>query len=156
MSLKDLAHWAEIIGSLAVVVTLIFLAREVHQNTAALERDAALRRAQTLNSPFLTNSRLPEIAAKIKAVDGTIALVQAYMDRYDLTHEESDIWARYLGLLWSELEADYALHGESDALEKRIGLLLQFPDNQLLWDQGNPQVSDEEFRAYVERIRRNR
>ncbi len=153
MKLEKWAHWAQITSSLAVVVTLVFLARGLHENTLALQREAALERAYAINSPFLTSSKLPEILTKIKAVDGPNPAEQAFMDRYGLSHEEAVVWGRHLGLIWSGLEADYLLNGESQALRSRIEMLLRFPDNQLLWEQGAPQVSDAGFQAYVERVR---
>jgi len=154
MKLELIARWAEIIASVAVVVSLIFLTIEVRENTLAVESQAIRDRSQSLNFSFVTSSKVPEILAKIKETDGPEALEQAYVDRYGLSYEEAGIWARYVGQIWTNLEADFTLNGESEGLKERIQLLLiNFPDEQLFWDTGALQVTSSEFRGYVQKVR---
>ena len=149
MKLERWAHWAEIAASLAVVISLAILVQEVRRNTAAIERQAVLDRATAVNAPFMDDSPLPAIFAKIKAVDGTDAIDSAFVDRYDLTVEEATRWARHLSLIWQALEADFRARGTSPESERMIRALLAEEDNQLLWKMGAPQVGDAEFRTYV-------
>ena len=149
MKVERWAHWAEIIASLAVVVSLVILVQEVRRNTAAIERQAVLDRATAVNGPFMEESPLPAIIAKIKAVDGADEIDSAFVDRYDLSYEEAVRWTRHLSLIWQALEADFLARGVSPESERMIKSLLAAPDNQLLWEMGAPQVGDPEFRNYV-------
>ena len=150
MKLQDWANWAEILASIAVVASLVFLAMQVRDNTRALESQAISDRAATLNGPFTNGSAVPEIFAKIKAVDGPEPLEQAYVDRYGMTYEEAGIWKRYMGTVWGGLAAIYARSGESSELTESIQLLALFPDDQMYWNLGGMGIN-EGFRAYVHR-----
>ncbi len=152
MKLQEWAHWAEITASVAVVVSLVFLTGEVSENTLALERQAIRDRAAGINAPFLYDSPIPAIHTKVKAVDGSRSLIQAYVERYSLTYEEAGIWTRYLNVVWTGLEADFILDGESLSLKNRVDELLRNPDDQMYWEHGGGQVSDASFIEYVERL----
>jgi hypothetical protein len=91
MKLQDVAHWAEILASLAVVVSLVFLTLEIRENTISLESQAIRHRSIALNSTFARNPKIPEILAKTKAVDGPEPLEHAYVERYGLIYEEASI-----------------------------------------------------------------
>lgn len=151
MKLQNVAHWAEITASFAVVVSLVLLIQEVQGNTQALERQAALDRAIALNSPFFEATELASVLAKIKDVDGADPVPEALADRYGLTAEEAILWERHLWLTWSNLEADYAEIGESEELSRILRLLLSHPDQQVYWESAAAD-SDPEFRAFVNSI----
>lgn len=153
MKLEQWSHWAEIMASIAIFVSLIILVQEVRYNTLVLERQAVLDRAAAFNGSFLESSPLPGILTRIKTVDGFEPLEQALVERYDLTYEQAVQWGRHLSLLWTVLEADYRTKGPSDALGAIAYGLLGSPDNQLFWDNGAPQVVSGEFRQYVAAIR---
>jgi hypothetical protein len=151
MKLQEWAHFAEITASIAVVVSLIFLTMEVGKNTRVMERQSLRDRSAALSAPFFDTSRLPTILTKIKAVDGIESLEQAYIDRYNLTHDEAGIWTRYQAVLWSRLEADFVADGATPALEAYIKALLSYPDVELSW-KARWGVSDAKFIEYVERL----
>ena len=154
MKSENIARWAEIIASLGVIVTLVLLVREVRANTLTLERQALVERANTLYSPYLGESQIPTILAKVKRVDGPEPLEEVFIERYDLSYEEAAIWSRYLGTIWNGLEADYTLLGESEDIANRIRLFLErFPDIRLWWEHASPLLAGPEFRVYVERLR---
>ena len=152
MDIQSWAHRAEITASFAVVVTLVFLLLEVRNNTMAIERQANLERSAGINASFLTSPDLARILAKVKVVDGLESLTQAYSERYDLSAEESIVWSRHLGIIWSGIEADYLYSGSSDTLDRYIDDLLSFPDEQIHWEHSKV-LYDEDFRSYVEGIR---
>ena len=93
MKLQDVTHWAEIIASVAVVLSLVFLTLEVRNNTRALDRQAIRDRSEALNAPFLDNSDLPAIIAAVKAVDGPEPSEQALVERYGITYEQATVLA---------------------------------------------------------------
>lgn len=155
MKLDRIAQWAEILANVGVLISVVFLVLEIQENTQTLRIQAAERRAAVLNTPLLTNPQLPEILSKIKAVDGAEPNVKAFMDRYELTYAEAVVWIRYLGELWSGLNAEYAQLGPSEELAHRIEQLLAFPDETLWLDTGDPAwfLSDD-FHAYLASIRK--
>jgi hypothetical protein len=154
--LEQWAQWAEIVASVAIVVSLVFLVQEVRYNTSILERQAVLDRTAAFNDQFFEDSPLPEILSKVKAVDGPEPLEQAFVERYGLSYEEAVRWVRHLSFVWSALEADYQMNGRSQALEAVASGLLDYPDNQLFWDRGAPQIATGEFRQYVAALRSGR
>ncbi len=54
-------------------------------NTLALERQAAVDRAGSLNDAFFESPERSEILVKIKVIDGSDPVPQAFVDQYDLT-----------------------------------------------------------------------
>lgn len=153
VKLEQWAHWAEIVASIAVIVSLVFLIQEIRYNSSILERQAVMDRTEAFNAPFFEESPLPAILTKVKAVDGYEPLEQALVSRYDLTYDEAVLWGRHLSVLWTVLESDYRVKGRTPALEGVAWSLLGAPDNQLFWDAGAPQVTSGEFREYVAQLR---
>lgn len=153
MKLERGAHWAEIGASVAVVASLLFLVQQVRQNTLMLERQFALDRATAFNSAYLEESRLPEILARVKEVDGAEPVEVAFVQRYGLAYEDAVRWARHLALVWTVLESDFSANGRSDALDAVAWSLLRSPDNRLFWESGGPQITSPEFRTYLEGLR---
>ncbi len=150
LRLSDWASTAEIVSSIAVLATLIFLVVEVRTNTATLQRqvdlDQAARDTQMMDSPYL-----PGIIAKIKQVDvGTIEpAVQAFMDRYGLTFEEADRFSRFLRQNWLGYQADFYF-GETGIDEEIRGILMN-PD-QALWWENSKFYFDDEFIRHVDQL----
>jgi len=109
-------------------------------------------RTATWTAPFFPSSDLPDILAKIKAVDGEEPGQQAFVDRYNLTAEERILWNRHLSGIWERLETEYLYDRPSEALGLLMQGLLATPDNQLFWE--NPQgIFAAEFVSYVEGVR---
>lgn len=154
--LQRWAHWAEIVASVAIVISLVFVVQEIRYNTKVLERQAVLDRAEAFDGPFLEDSPLPAILEKIKTVDGLEPVEQALVARYDLAYEEAIHWVRHLALIWTVLESDFRASGRTDDLDAVAYALLGHPDHQLYWDNGAPQVTSGPFRAYVAAIRQAR
>lgn len=150
--LEQWAQWAEIVASVAIVVSLVFLIQEVRYNSSIMERQAVLDRTEAFNAPFFQESPLPTILTKVKEADGLDPEEQAFVERYDLTYQEAVLWVRHLAVLWAVLEADYRVGGLTPELEAMVGGLLATPDNRLFWEQGAPLVTSPGFRAYVETV----
>ena len=151
MKLEQWAHWAEIIASIGVVVTLVVLVQEVRYNTLALERQADLDRAAALAEPFFEAPELASVLAKIKAVDGEDAFPDALIERYGLTPAEAILWDRHLRRVWLEHEADFDRSGPTPELAAWIRGTLSSPDNQLYWEIRGPS-SGAGFRAFVAEV----
>jgi len=155
MKLENASRWVEIAANVGVIVTLVLLVAEVRTNTRALQRQAFMDRSTALNGPFFEDPDLARILTGIKEVDGwgNEEWEPAFVDRYGMSLEDAVRWGRHLGMIWQGLEADYVLEGPSEGLASRVRLLLQFPDNELLWELGGGPTSNESFRAYVQGLR---
>jgi hypothetical protein len=150
MSGRQWAQRIEIVASLSVILTLVFLILEVRGNTSAIERPITLDRWVSVTDVFINNSDLAETYVKIKAVDGVEPLVQAFIDRYALSAEESVRWTRGLMRVWGGLHADYLYSGPSQSLERQVRGLLSFPDNELFWRYWiAPGGLGDDFNSYV-------
>jgi hypothetical protein len=117
-------------------------------HSGLLNRQIQLERADRGNvydSPYL-----PDILEKIKVLDGVDRDVQAFMDRYDLTHVEADRWTRYLRQQWEAHEADFLL-GETAQLDANIPTLLGYPDQALYFDTEKAGMNAQ-FVQYVEQL----
>ena len=142
----------EIVGAVAVVATLAYLAVQVRQNTRMMQREAHLDRIRHVADPLIESpDRLAKILAKISAKDGSREPVTlAFMREFDLTYEEAIPFLRYLHRLWMGYEADYLFTGPSDHLAKIIPAMLTFPNCQLFWEYEKLWVFSPEFVAYVD------
>lgn len=142
----------EIVGAVAVVATLAYLALQVRQNTRMMQRDAHLDRIRHVADPLIESpDQLVKILAKISAKDGSREPVTlAFMREFDLTYEEAIPFLRYLHRLWIGYEADFLFTGPSDHLDKIIPLMLTFPNCQLFWEYEKQWVFSPEFVEYVD------
>jgi len=99
MTLEEWAAIADVVGAIAVVVSLLILAHSINRNTAALETDAekelldAWRMA--VQMPFYTNERLAEIQLKVHT-GGQLSPVEAKMWENSL-RALFDTWAQFYG-----------------------------------------------------------
>ena len=151
MKLDTTARWAEVLGNIGVVVTLVLLLVQIQDNTQVLRGQAFFDRGTALNEPFLRATELPAIIAKIKAVDGESPMIRAYMDRYDLSYAEGEIWSRHVLSMWITLEAEYTMVGDSPELTSRVSQFLEFPDQQIWFENGGQDwLSSPDFRTYMD------
>ena len=151
MKTEKLAHWAEIISGLVVIVTLIFLIQEIKDNTRAVQRQTDLDRAAAFTTPFFVAPELASVIAKIKEVDGADPLPEVYMEEYGLTHAEATLWERHLWFVWLGLEAEFEQNGESEEVASSVSALLSTHDNELYWEVLGSS-HDTEFRTFVDAL----
>lgn len=156
MRLERLAHWAEIVGQAGIIVTLVVLILQIRENSRILQGQAIMQREAPLTEHFLGESPLPNILAKMKAVDGAEPIVQLFMDRYGLSYEEGVVWTRHATSVWVSMAAEYALLGESEALAQQIRALLGEVDHRIWWENGGPaRLGHPAFVSYVDAVRRS-
>lgn len=91
MNWEAIGAVGEILGALAVVVTLVYLSVQIRQNSRMIQRDAHLDRIRHVTDPLIGSSRqLSGVLEKLHAKDGSIEPVtQAFMKNYDLDFEEA-------------------------------------------------------------------
>jgi hypothetical protein len=157
MNTREWAARAEIVASIAVVVSLVFLVQEVRDNTRALERQTYLDQQSRLVSPYMDSAEFRSLYAKIKTVDGVEPQVAAFMDRYDLSMEQAVYWVRSPEILFVQLEADYLTLGLDARMADMVNGLLSFPDAALYWTsiRGGQGKHDQRFVRWVESIRKD-
>ena len=82
LSLSEWSSIAEIVGAIAVVISLLFVTFSINKNTAMLETDAEREFLDawrtTVQMPFYTNERLAEIQLKVHT-GGQLSPVEAKM-----------------------------------------------------------------------------
>ena len=150
MKTQEIAQWAEVISSIAILATLIVLIMDLRANTEVLERQAALDRANVVSNPVFQDPRLAAASAKIRAVDGPNEIQLALEQTYQLTEEEAFVWARHLGLIWFGIQADFNSNPESRELKTYVCALMESPDVAIHWDKGLKPNSGPDFIEFIE------
>ena len=90
-TLSNLAHLAEIIGAIAIVISLIYVGRELNANTAAVQ-------AASLQS--VTNASSVSMLAVVENEDFARIRIQATRDVSQLSETERLRWFLYQRQMW--------------------------------------------------------
>ena len=147
---------AEIVAAAGVIITLVILVQEVRTNTRAVQEQSRMQFTAAIAEPFLSPEVLPQLYAKVKAVD-SLALdpvVASFADRYDMTPAEAIQWTRLLFLQWSQWEARFEREGPSVELASWIRLFMASPDFEL-YSRTNILPGGAPFAEYVARVTSN-
>jgi hypothetical protein len=151
LTLSDLAHVAEIVASLAVVVTLVFLVVEVRQNTEITRVTAYDRTVEGLNTWRLTVASDPDLAERW----------QAYMSNSAAQDPAADMRLQLLlNTLWAAYESAYyawryEILGSSEWTRFAFQICLRYESDGTPWSRpssGQPirDLLTDEFVGYVE------
>jgi len=101
MNLSNLANISEIVGSIAILVTLIFLALQIRQNTRAIEASASQDAADSESNALVQMLNYPEVAISItkdELTDVEVVRLFAYLSLLLRAHEQ--YWRQYqLGVI---------------------------------------------------------
>jgi hypothetical protein len=101
MSLSNLASISEIIGSIAILATLIFLALQIRQNTRAIEASASQDAAESESNALVQLLNYPEVAASLSKgalTDVEVVRLFAFLSLLLRAHEQ--YWRQYqLGVI---------------------------------------------------------
>ena len=138
---------AEVLGGVAVVVTLIVLIFQVSENSRLIEMQRNIERSDTLTRPFLDTQDLSAILVKISEKDGYPATVLALAEEYDLTMEEATAWDRLLLSTWLPMMSEYNFSGITPGLQGTVRGLISSKDQQIFIQ--NTGVLSGEFLEYV-------
>ena len=152
MTLGKWAHASEVFGSIAIVISLVFLIQEVRSNTLVQERQLELERTLSYSDTFLSSPELADVIAKVKAVDGTEPLAAAYIDRYELTPSEAILWSRIVSRTLYIWHSQYSFGGSSDALADEIRAMFKYPDVRIAYEINEDDLLSPEFVGYVDSI----
>ena len=91
LTLGNLAHLAEIIGAVAIVISLIYVGQELNANTAAVQ-------ASSLQA--VTNASSASMLAVVENEDFARIRVQAMRDPAQLSETEQLRWFLYQRQMW--------------------------------------------------------
>ena len=91
LTLGNLAHLAEIIGAVAIVISLVYVGQELNANTAAVQ-------AASLQS--VTNASSVSMLAVVENEDFARIRVQAMRDPSQLSETEQLRWFLYQRQMW--------------------------------------------------------
>jgi hypothetical protein len=149
---EKLSKWssvAEILSSVAVLITLVFLVYEIRQNTKTLEREMQMELVLSYSDVYLNQPILAEIYSKVKAVDGLEPLADAFVDRYELTPAEAVLWARNVSKTLWIIHSQFLQDGPSENLETQLSALMTYPDFRIAFDMNEDSLLTPEFINYV-------
>jgi len=151
---RNWVELSELVASIAVVISLVFLIYEIRQNTVTLEKQIWMDRQSRMVDPYLSSDEIRSAYAKIKSKDGLEHRVDVFVEKYDLDTEEAVAWVRMLDAMWYGYEIDFWTFGKNDALDSVILGMLQNPDQMLYWDAVVRENSlTSEFIEHVEKLR---
>lgn len=148
MKLERWAPLAEVLASVAVVFSLVFLVYEIRQNTKSLEREMQMELILSYSDVYLDQPILAEIYAKVKAVDGLEPLADAYVERYELTPAEAVLWGRNVSRTLWIIHSQFLQDGPSENLETQLGALMTYPDFRMAFDMNEDALLTPEFIDY--------
>ena len=132
MNLQDFSAIAQMIGSAAVIVTLIVLIGQIRANTRAVGRQVDEARLYKATGPFYQSPDLVRIAAKIGAAQGFGPAMKELMETYTLSPEEATLWFRHLMDNWLSCEIEFR-YGGTEVSPRAIKSNLRWPDGRIFW-----------------------
>ncbi|MGI9329424.1 MAG: hypothetical protein ACR2QB_01800 [Gammaproteobacteria bacterium] len=149
MNWTALSAFSDILAAIAVIGTLIYLARQIRESTESQLRGMRNRHEDAVSSDLIGSSDLSRIQTQIKNVDGHTRTVEALVQRYDLSYEDANRWVHFLLRLWQRMHTDYKFGVSND-----IGIRAAFyyPDQAIFWDHAK-WAFDEEFVKHVDKLR---
>jgi hypothetical protein len=104
--------FAELVGSLSVLITLIYIGVQVRDSKRMNE--LALRESRTANiaARVVDNPHLAKTLAKIRQNSLGHPVIEAAMKEWQLDAEEAELWFRYMGSIYRGLEDQYIVTGD--------------------------------------------
>ena len=152
-SLPRLAQWADLVASAAVVVTLVFLAVEVRQDTQVVQAASYDRSIESLNQWRLTLATNPDLAEVWQAHIGPEGTGEDPVLDFRLAIMVHMQWAIYENAYYAERRG---LLGSSEWGRFQVQICRRFKNDGSRWseagtgNQAERELLTEEFRQYVE------
>ena len=103
---------AELLGSVAVLVTLLYIAIQVRDAKRMNEISISANRTTNIAARIVDNPHLAEILAKIRVKTGQISAIEMAKHEWELSDAEAETWFRYMGTIYRGVEAQYLATGE--------------------------------------------
>jgi hypothetical protein len=103
----------EILGSIAVLASLVYIAVQVREHRIAAARAVRIERNNAFSKTMLETPEISEIVAKINEVDGSEPFVSEMQETYGLTAAQAELYQRYLSTAWRTIESDFLTLSEA-------------------------------------------
>jgi hypothetical protein len=139
----------EIIGALAVLVTLVYLARQIRQNTGALRAAAlnsSIQAASLIRSEMFNSEELSELFLLGSSRPDELDEVQAYRFRNIVSNMLWAIWNFYSQYRYADL-SDEAWQSQKYVIVR----ILSTPGGARYWEQSK-QEFDTQFVEVIDQI----
>ena len=140
MNTSKLADTSEILSSIAVLVTLIFLAIQMHQNTQAIQ-STILQGAREADAEFIERHiDNPELMLSVNKLDlSNKEATSLAMDYIKFFRNQADLWAQYReGLMNEETWLRY---------NAPMKTMLRYQRPRNIWNNYSSTVLDPDFVA---------
>lgn len=140
----------EVIGGFAVLVTLVYLARQVRSAEKMMQAETRNRRLSDIRDFNLHLMQFPEIIESLNRVGNTLD------DSYD--QQEYLMWQSYIGAQFTQFHADYELFKDGvfsdedlDRLLRRrfVNFVRQRPRTSIAWERVRD-TFPEDFAAFMD------
>lgn len=150
--LQRYALVTEIVGGLAVLLSLIILIIEVRENTEESRRTNLIQLTTAPLVPYLQYPEIRRISSEISEPYENSGLPSVFEEEFNISREDSQLYARYLGYSWRIRESEY-LYGNSEpeVFEASMLFALRSREDQLYWEHV-PAVFQPEFVAYIQNL----
>ena len=146
MSIQDWGAIGEIVGAIGVILTLVYLATQIRQNTRSMSEN----NLHTQTDRSIGHSRF---------VAGTPEMMSIYQrgmdDPTQLTKEEYWRFGTFLFSMFLDFQESYHLRGRDEDFYWRISnqnylFYLSKPGGRQWWDGQGRHMLDEEFVQYID------
>ena len=147
--IQETALIAEIVGGVAVILSLVFVGVQVRRNAAVLGAEAVFegRDANSkMSRDMLTNPEFSDIV--FRGHNDYTSLTDLEKMRYGFWVEEV---LTHRMTAWNYAEQGLLDEEEVESWQSATCVFLQYPGARIVWDQGEPWFRAD-FRAAVERI----
>ena len=147
MTLEDIANIGELIGGVGVLVSLIYLAIQVRQNTLAQRAESRLAATRSWTEWYILGAQDPEIVRIMN---------EGFLNPSELTSTDRARFLWIFGTIASKMEEMYSQHKvgliDDSLWNKYRGTLAAYLENPVAkewWDSGAAPFSDD-FRLSIE------
>ena len=151
MNWEAIAAIGQMLGSLAVFVSLWHLAAQIRESSKLTRYQIDLERYRTLWAPDASDAQIA-LWAKAARAGSDLYLPPGLKETFDLTDEEAVRFFRRHGHTFRVLESEFEAFGPRHELKRSLAILMRAPDVALSWEalRGN---SSPAFVAFVEEAR---
>ena len=143
MTLEQYAYLAEIVGTFLIIASLVYVGRQLHQNTEMMKADSRNSIQQNHQQEILMNAHYPEIWRGFTLEEMPDQEIRVSMWLTASIRSREYEWIQY---------QNGALDGKSwEAFSKAIPLVLSSTKAQSWWNASRP-IFDPEFANVVDEL----
>ena len=148
MSLQDLGNVGELLGAVAVLISFIYLARQIRQNSRA---------ARAATEQSISRAWTSALSVPAQSSENAVVFYRGLRSPEDLSEGELMHFSLMLQLLFNQYEQAYLSYLEGsfsqrrwDRIDRAIGLYTTRPGFEYWWQRVGHLLTAE-FREYLQR-----